>query len=60
MTKKRGITTKAIKFFKKVGFIKFEEFSYKNHEGAVFLLKCEIEKWYEKEDGIYKPKRAGG
>jgi hypothetical protein len=52
----RGFTTKATKYFKKFGFSKYIVHNSQFPEGAVFLLKCEIEKWYVNENGEYKPK----
>jgi hypothetical protein len=49
-------TTKASQFFKKIGFKRYEEYNAHFPEGAILLVKSDLEKWYIKENGRYKPR----
>jgi hypothetical protein len=52
----RNLTTKATQFFKNIGFKQYKEYTKRFPEGAVLLLKSDLEKWYVKENGRYKPR----
>ena len=52
----RGFTTKAAKFFKKVGFVDFIRYDAQFPDGAVQLFKNKLKKWYTEEGGKYKPR----
>jgi len=56
----KGFTTKATKFFKKIGFLKYEEYNEHYPEGATLLVKFDLKKWYvEDGTGKYGPKVDG-
>jgi hypothetical protein len=56
----RGFTTKATKFFKRIGFKKFIIYSPLYPDGAVLLIKPDLKKWYYEENGEYKPRIEEG
>ena len=56
----KGFTTKATKFFKRIGFKKFIIYSPLYPDGAVLLIKNNLKKWYYEENGEYKPRIEEG
>jgi hypothetical protein len=50
----RGFTTKATKFFRKMGFKQFQMVGSEYPDGAFLLIKNEIKNWYDEENGKYK------